>query len=455
MNIRIFLAFFLLSAVSLSSRLHAQVIITVSGITTEGYEGDGGLASHCQMHWPEAIALNDSNNIFIADADNNVIREIDGSGKIRTVVGSGFESGTGEGGYGGDGGPASAARLNYPSGVAFDPAGNMYIADRRNSRIRMVNPAGVISTFAGNGTVGYTGDGAAASAAQLDSPTRVACDPSGNVYIADAGNNVIRMVTAATGNIATIAGNGTAGFGGDGGAATMGILNGAQDMAIDPTGIIYIADYKNSRIRKVDLTGNISTFAGIAYPGYSGDSGMATNANLFEPTGIATDAAGNVYFSDFANARIRKIDAVTNIITTFAGDGIQGYGGDNGPAKAAKIYFPQGLAINSAGGVYICDKGNNRLRYASTTLATPATTASFVGLNVFPNPGDGQFTLHISSASDEKVQLILNNLAGQKVKEISANTNQNTILDLNEPPGVYFISAVTAHGTVNSKVFIR
>ncbi len=453
MKIRAFL-FCLLVSFSFSFRVQAQVIITVSGITTEGYAGDGGLAIHCQMHWPEAIALDETGHIFIADAINNVIRKIDGNGIIHTVVGSGFEWGTGEGGFGGDGGPASAAWLNYPSGVALDTAGNMYIADRKNSRIRKVNTAGVISTFAGNGTVGYTGDGAAAAAAQLDSPTRVKVDLAGNVYIADAGNNAIRKVDL-SGNISTIAGNGTAGFGGDGGPAGSALLNAPQDMAVDSTGILYIADYKNSRIRKVDLSGNISTIAGIAYPGYSGDSGMATNANIFEPTGIACDPAGNIYFSDFANARIRKINAVTNVITTFAGNGIQGYGGDNGPAKSAKIYFPQGLAINSAGGVYICDKGNNRLRYASTTLGTPSPIVDPVGVKIFPNPGEGQFTVNIRSEFDEPVQLTFSNIAGQKIKEFSVATNLQLTLDIDAPPGIYILSAFTAHGVVNSKLFIR
>jgi len=436
-------------------QVHAQEIISVAGITTEGYLGDGGLASHCALHWPEAIALDETGAIYIADGDNNVIRKINGSGIISTVVGSGFESGTGTGGYGGDGGPASAARLFYPSGVAFDAAGNMYIADRKNSRVRMVTAAGIISTFAGTGVPGFSGDGAAASAAKLDSPTRVTVDGAGNVYIADAGNHCIRQVNT-SGTINTVAGTGgTPGFNGDGGAASSALLNSPQDMALDPSGIMYIADYNNNRIRKVDLSGNISTFAGIGYPGYSGDSSEATVANIFEPSGIATDAAGNVYFSDFANARVRKINAATGVITTLAGNGTQSYGGDGGPAKSAEIYFPQGLAINSAGGVYLADKGNNRIRYISSALATGTTALRETDLEIYPNPSDGSFVVLLNSIADESADLTIWSMTGQQLYRQTVATNRREALHLDAPAGIYFVSIATASGVVNRKVAIR
>jgi sugar lactone lactonase YvrE len=447
--------FFIVVLVFISGSCMAQEIISVAGKTTEGYLGDDSVAINCSLHWPEDIALDASGNIYIADADNNVIRKINGLGIISTVVGDGFEAGTGTGGFGGDGGPASAARLYYPSGIAFDATGNMYICDKKNNRVRMVTPAGIISTFAGTGIQGFSGDGGPATIAQLDSPTRVTVDLSGNIDIADAANNCIRQVNS-SGNINTIAGTGaTPGFNGDGGLATMALLNDPQDMAIDPAGIMYIADYQNNRIRKVDLSGNISTFAGIGYPGYSGDSSEATVANIYQPSGIATDAAGNVYFSDFANARVRVINAGTGVITTYAGDGVQGYGGDGGPANEAKIYFPQGLAINAMGGVYIADKGNNRIRYASATLAVKDVSSTAPSMTVYPDPCDGNFNVQIFSGVDGQVKITVCNITGQKIAEINTVTNKATMFNVDAPPGIYFLSAHTSSGVLNQKVLIR
>ncbi len=437
------------------NQLRAQNIISVAGVTTMGYNGDDGRALYCELHWPEAIALDASGQIYIADGNNNVIRKIDGAGIITTVVGSGFEAGTGTGGFGGDAGPATAARLYYASGVAFDAAGNMYIADKMNHRIRIVDPTGNINTFAGTGVAGFGGDGAAANAAKLNKPTRVTVDAAGNVYIADAGNHCIRKVDA-SGVISTIAGvGGSSGFLGDGGPANVAKLNNPIDMTVDPTGNLFIADNINNRIRKVDGSGNISTYAGIGYPGYSGDSAAATNANIFQPSGIVSDAAGNIFFSDFANARVRRIDAVTGIITTFAGNGTSGYGGDGGPAKAAEIYFPQGLAVNTMGGVYIADKANNRVRYASKTLGTEALQQQHSGIGVYPNPNNGVFTISIASGTNEPVSVTITNCAGQKVNEFRGATNQPNELRMDVPPGIYFISAVTSHGVQNEKVVIR
>lgn len=431
-----------------------DVIISVAGKTTEGYTGDSGRAVNCLLHWPESVALDKIGNLYIADADNNVIRKISAAnGMITTVVGSGFEAGTGTGGYSGDGGAATAAKLFYPSGVAFDTSGNMYIADCYNHRVRMVNTSGVISTFAGNGSRGYTGDGAAAGSAQLDSPARVATDRFGNVYIADQGNNAIRQVNSAL-VINTFAGTGTAGFAGDGGAANAALLSSPRDMAADTAGVVYIADYANSRIRKVDLTGTISTYAGILYPGYSGDGGAATAANIFEPSGIVADDSGNIFFSDFANQRIRAVSAA-GIITSLAGNGSPGYSGDGGVAPAAEIYFPQGLAVDRNHGIFFADKANNRIRYLSKTLAVPQVSPEVQDVTIWPDPSSGAFEVLAHSVADQDVWLSLANITGQTVARFHGRTNTPISVDVQIPAGVYFAEIRTGYGVVNRKFVVR
>jgi hypothetical protein len=273
------------------------------------------------------------------------------------------------------------------------------------------------------------------------------------VYIADATNNVIRKVDG-SGTITTVAGTGTAGFAGDGAAAAMAQLNNPLDMTVDATGNLFIADLNNNRLRKVDPGGTITTYAGIGIPGFSGDGGQATNANIFLPSGIVADAAGNVYFSDRDNARIRKITPA-GIISSFAGNGTSGYSGDNGPALAAQIFFPQGLAVNTMGGIYIADKANNRIRYASTTLGSEPVKQDAAALSVFPNPGSGAISVLLTSSFDEEMTIAISNMTGQRITEVRATTNHPESLQLNVSPGVYLLSAVSMHGSVNEKVVVR
>jgi hypothetical protein len=280
------------------------------------------------------------------------------AGIINTVAGDGIA------GYSGDGGAATSAELNVPYGVAVDNAGNIYIADYGNERIRKVTAStGKISTVAGNGTVGYGGDGGPATSAKLDSPTGVALDGAGNIYIADLGNHRIRKVTVSTGIISTAAGNGTQGYSGDGGPATSAELYYATGVAADSAGNIYIGDEVNERVRKVTAsTGIINTVAGDGVGGYSGDGGPATSAELNAPSGVAVDTAGNIYIADISNNRIRKVTVSTGIISTVAGNGTAGYSGDGGPATNAELNNPSGVAVDTVGKIYIGDTNNNRIR---------------------------------------------------------------------------------------------
>jgi uncharacterized protein (TIGR03437 family) len=337
-----------------------QYIYTLAGNTTAGFSGDGSVATKAQLNFPTGMAVDSSGNIYIADSLNRRIRKVSG-GTISTIGGNGVLS------YSGDGGPATSAELNTPQAVAVDSSGNIYIADTLNNVVRKVSSSGTITTFAGNGTAGYGGDGGAASAAQLNRPQGIAVDASGNVYVADSQNARVRKISGGT--ISTVAGSGTPGYGGDGAAATAAQLFVPIGIAVDSAGNLYIADFTNNRVRKVSTGGTITTVAGNGTAGYSGDGGPAANATLNGPTDVAVDSNGNLYIADLNNDVVREVSGGN--IMTIAGNGLPGVGGDDGPATAALVGNPTGLAVDSAGNLYIAS-GSATVRkvYAGTGYIT-------------------------------------------------------------------------------------
>lgn len=401
-------------------------LTTVAGNGSAGYSGDNGPALSAQLNGPYGVTVDGSGNLYIADANNSCIRKVNTSGTITTVAGNGTP------GYSGDSGPAIYAAFNNPSGVAVDKRGNLYIADTNNYRIREVSAGNIatvagngaagyagdngnaiaaefgavytiavdqsgslyladqannrvrkvsntsIATVAGNGTGGYAGDNNPATAAELNQPAAVAVDGSGDLYIADRGNQRIRMV-GLNGAIQTVGGNGTAGFAGDGGAATAAALNSPGGVAMDGLGNLYIADSSNHRIRKVSA-GKIATIAG----GATGDGGWAPLAGLNQPAAVAKDANGNVYVAESGGQRVRKI-APSGAVTTFAGTGATGFGGDSGPATAALLNSPKGLTVDGTGNVYIADSGNSRVRKVNTN----GNITTFAGTGAVGFGGDG------------------------------------------------------------------
>ena len=326
----------------------------LAGAGTSGYGGDDGIAAEARFDSPLSVAVDASGHVYIADARNHRIRRISPDGMIETFAG------TGEDGYSGDGGPAAEAQLNYPAGVAVDAAGYVYVADARNQRIRRIAPDGVIETFAGMGEAGYGGDGGPATAALFSYPVGVTVDAAGNVYVAEERNHRIRRI-APNGTIVTIAGTGDAGYSGDGGPATEARLQWPYGMAVDSAGYVYVADGLNHRIRRIAPDGTIETFAGTGEAGYGGDGGPATAAQLYWPIGLAVDAADNVYVADYVNHRIRRI-APDGTIETFAGTGEAGYSGEGGPARSAQLNGPVGVAVDGRGYVYVADADNQRIR---------------------------------------------------------------------------------------------
>ncbi|MBS1799733.1 MAG: SMP-30/gluconolactonase/LRE family protein [Acidobacteria bacterium] len=301
---------------------------------------------------PAQIAYDAAGNLYIADLNDNVIRKVDLAGIVTTVAG------TGEQGFAGDGGPATGALLDSPAGVAVDAAGNIYIADTHNQRVRKVSN-GTISTVAGINGAGFSGDGGAATSAQLSNPSALAVDSSGNLYIADTGNHRIRKISGTT--IGTVAGNGEQGFSGDGGAATAAGIDSPNGVAVDAAGRIYIGDTHNQRVRVVNTAGVISTLAGGNSKTYGGDGGAATSALLARPRGLSVDAQGNIYVADSDNNRIRLI-ATTGNITTVAGNGSQGFAGDGGPAVNAILDTPRAPAAQAPGVFALSDTNNQLVR---------------------------------------------------------------------------------------------
>jgi hypothetical protein len=332
----------------------APPITTVAGNGTQGYGGDSGPATSAEVQYPFGVAVDSAGNLYIADFLNQRIRKVDASGTITTVAGNGTA------GFSGDNGPATSAELYNPYVVTVDSAGNLYIADTYNSRIRKVDTSGTITTVAGNGTQGYNGDNIRATSAELWYPIGVAVDSAGNLYIVDSGNYRIRKVDT-SGTITTVAGNGTAGYNGDNIPATSAELSNPVGVAVDSAGNVYIADTYNQRIRKVETSGTMTTVAGNGTAGYNGDNIPATSAELQYPYGVAVDSAGNVYIADLDNSRIRKMDTV-GTITTVAGTGTQGYSGDNGPATSAELQYPFDVVVDSVGNLYVADTHNSRVR---------------------------------------------------------------------------------------------
>jgi RHS repeat-associated protein len=328
-----------------------SVINRVAGGGNDG--NSDGIPALKAILSPSGIAVDGKGNFFISNTGNNTIRKVTPDGLIYRIAGNGNP------GYGGDGGPALSATLYRPNGIAVDSEGNLFIADTFNHRIRKVSPDGIITTVAGNGIMGYGGDGGLAINAKLSEPNGVAIDGQGNLFIADFSNHRIRKVSP-DGIITTVAGNGVMGSSGNGGPATDAMLYYPHDVAVDSQGNLFITDY-NHRVRKITPDGIITAFAGTGSPGYSGDGGPAINARLYYPQGLAVDNEGNLYIAGGNNFSVRKVNT-EGIITTVAGTGILGYSGDGGPATNARLHYTDSVAVDSQGNLLIADTSNRRIR---------------------------------------------------------------------------------------------
>jgi sugar lactone lactonase YvrE len=441
------------------------LITTVAGTGVLGFSGDNDLATQAQIGNPVGLAVDSAGNLYIADFPNHRIRRVS-NGVITTVAGNGTA------GFGGDSGPATNALLNGPNGIAVDSAGNLYIADVNNERIRKVSN-GVITTVAGTGSAGFSGDNGPATGAQLSAPGDVAVDSGGNLYVAEVSGYVVRRISngvittvagvggtgvpafngdglatsarligplgvavdsarnlyitdssrvrkVSNGVITTIAGNGQGNGFGDGGPATRAYLPSPSGIAIDFAGNVYISD--GWEIRRV-ANGMVTTVAGDGTIGYTGDGGPATKAQFNSPTGLALDSAGSLYITDYFNNCIRRISG--GVISTVAGDGTLGFGngfaGDNGPATRAKISNPTGVAVDSAGNLYIADRANNRVRKVSGGVITTVAGNGAAGFSGDSGPASGaQLRGPYDVAIDSAGSLYIADSGNHRVRKVSS-----------------------------------
>jgi uncharacterized protein (TIGR03437 family) len=422
----------------------------IAGNSRPGFSGDGGPAVQAQLNFPQGLALDGKGNLYIADSKNNRVRVVNPAGIISTFAGTGAVSPGGAGSYN-DGGLAINALLRLPSGVTTDSAGNVYIADTGDNMIRKVTTDGVINAVAGNSYPGFSGDTGSALVAGLHSPEDVAVDSKGNIYIADSTNAAIRQVNT-SGLINTIAGDQTVGFSGDGGPATSAALTTPYAVCVDSAGNVYFAENGDSRIRKVDTSLNINTIAGDGTAGYNGDGAAAISAELNFPTGLALDSTGNLYIADSLNRRIRKVAGTT--ISTIGGNGILSYSGDGGAAVAAQLNAPQAVATDSAGNFYIADTANNVVRKvtAGGTITTIAGngTAGFGGDGGAPTSAqlnapqgilvDASGNIYIADTQNARVRKISGNtittVAGSGTAGFGGDTGSATSAQLNVPIGL-------------------
>jgi trimeric autotransporter adhesin len=361
-------------------------ILTVAGNGTAGYSGDGHEPRKAELNVPTGVAEDQSHDIFIGDTQNNRVRKFTqpqlnnlSTDVISTIAGNGTA------GFGGDGGPATGAELNHPSGVAVDPGGNVYIADTGNNRIREVSTSGIITTVAGSGTCSSARSDGPATKASLCLPTGIALDAADkNLFISDTGHNVVRELNLSGKTISTFAGTGQIGSSGDGGAATNAKLAGPTGIATDTSSDVYIADTGNCRVRVVKANLTINAFAGTGSCGFSGDGGGAAVAKLSLPTGVGLDPLGDVFISDTGNSRIREVTGALNgaggTISTFAGTGTPGFSGDGGPANLAKLFIPTGNVAADGAAVYFADTGNQRVRavYSGPPPVLPQTSMAIL-----------------------------------------------------------------------------
>jgi hypothetical protein len=441
MTSRLVIIFFLITCACVKLQAQVTDIITIAGCDSVGaYGGDGGPAINAKLWNPQGITLDKQGNIYFADLVNCRIRKIKLSTGIITTV-----AGNDTFGYGGDGDQATNATLYYPEDVFIDSIGNIFFADGLNNRVRKVTVStGIITTVAGNGIGGDSGDGGPATNAELNLPVGICLDNNGNIYIADGWNYKVRKVDAATGIITTIAGNGVMGNSGFGGPATNAELDGPSGIFLGSNGDIFVADQFNNSIHRVDVvTGIITTIAGTGTTGYSGDGGLAVNAELNQPICGYIDKLNNIYFTDGNGATIRRIDGNTGIITTVAGNGTLSFSGDGRAATVAGINAA-GVVLDSNGIMYIADYGNMRIRMVYNTLSVPLTPE--MKYLVYPNPANEELKI---DGLTENTQYRLLSVTGSCLRQGVLEPGSNTLPIKNFVSGIYILELTDIKGQRN------
>lgn len=454
----------------------AQYIMHVAGANKPGHSGDGGPGLHALLRSPSDICKDKQKNLYIADGgpmgyvNDACIRRIDAvTGVITTIAG--VINVPDSPGNTADNISALSAKLGGCAAICFDTAQNLLIADGIGSIRKVDMKTGIITTIAGDRTkTGYAGDNGPATAALLNGPSDIVTDALNNIYIADRNNHVIRKVIGATGNIITLAGRNSKGFSGDGGAAINAKFNHPSGLYLDGGNNLFVADYDNNRVRKISSSGIITTVAGSGVPGFSGDGGKADTARLAQPMRVAVDNDGNLYISDVANQRIRKVAGGTNIITTYAGDGKNipsiDSKGDDGAALSASI-LPYGLEFDACGNLYV---GSPLYSVRVITPAKPASgvlcgalvnsvndisNGAIAAPQISPNPTNGTFYVNLTSSENEDVQITVSDITGRTVYTGTGRTNQTKEVTLPVPAGLYIVTVATSHGHSAAKLMVN
>ena len=424
-----------------------KLITTIAGNDTAGFCCDGEISTKAKLNNPNKICLDKLGNLYIADPGNNRIRKIAlSTGIISTVAGNGLY------GYSGDNILATNSSLWIPDGVTIDTFGNIYIADGENHRIRKVTVAtGIITTIVGAGIAGYSGDGGLASSAKISGPTGLSIDRNGNLYFADIDFNIIRKVTP-DGIITTVAGNGHIGYSGDGGPATLAQMNTPDIAKVDNFGNIILVDSHNNILRKIIVaTGVIITIAGNGLAAYTGDGGPATNAKLNDPFGLFIDKQNNIFFAEYGNGTIRRIDGNTGIISTVAGNGTPGFSGDGGPATNAQL-IPEDLTIDDNGIMYVADYENNRIRIVySDKLSISSIIRQSEAIKISPNPAQDELTIENAIGRF----FCIYNMIGREVYRGKIVTDKETLPIKGFPVGLYLAEFTDEKGLKQTIRFVK
>jgi uncharacterized protein (TIGR03437 family) len=407
-------------------------ITTVAGTGVAGYSGDGGAAVTAQLNGPQAVAVDASGNLLIADTQNRRIRMVSTTGTITTIAGTGTE------GYSGDGGPATQAMFHQAMDIAFDSSGNIYFADSTGQRVRKISTSGTITTVAGTGVAGYSGDTAPATSAQLNFPVSIAFDSSNDLYIADANNFRIRMVNP-VGTIVTVVGNGTEGFSGDGGAAASAEINYVYGVRFDSSQNMYIADASNNRVRMVS-NGTITTLAGTGNNGFSGDGGLAVDAMLNFPWFLAINTSGNLVISDSQNDRVRMVTLLSTAAPPVLGPGSTVNGASYAPAASANGAIAPGSIVAIFG---------SNLATAAASASNIPLPASLGGTSVTMN--GAQVPLFYVSGGQVNAQVPFGIPSGSvsiQVQRGSQSTTVQTATVASASPGVFTVNANGSGGGI-------
>ncbi len=450
---RKWLLILLFNCVCCTVQAQVSIITTICGNDTGAYNGDSILAKYAHVNVPEGLCLDSSGNIYIADGFSHRIRRID----IKTLVIS-TVAGNGNQGFSGDGGQATNAELFVPEDIFIDNDDNIYIADAGNNRIRKVDgQTKIITTIAGSGATGIGaggdgGDGGLSTNAQLNAPVCVCTDKSGNIYIADYSNNKIKRVDVASGIITTVAGNGTVVNTGNGIPATNTGISGPIQVFTDTADNLIFSDQYNHLVRRVDkVTGLVTTVAGNGTDGYSGDNGMATNAQLNQPLGLFVDSANNIFIVTYYYGTIRKVNGATGIITTVAGTGMRGFSGDGGPPTSAQTRAAD-VWIDRYGSMFIADMDNNRIRMVyDTTLHVGVKEVIKSTIKIFPNPATNELTIEGAEGSDVSIY----NTIGQSFHKLRVIKNKEVIDVRSLVPGMYIIQIVGPGGEQVVRRFVK